>query len=682
MGQIEELLPPPGFVSLEAALTKPDQTLNVMGVVVDFMPPTSTRGTDFQSSFRLFDRSLRGCNVDLKVKFFKPSLKDLPCVEKCGDVVALYNIKVKNYHREELILSNRTSEWAVFPANAIPKELPPGNPGLRPISNQGLGTPSLAEQLYAISLCNTQDRTECPVLQKDDAPRTLVQLSAPAPRRKFALLQDVEVDSYYNLVGQVIKVWPARDNRCELYVTDYTSNDLFFKYEWGRKGTEMGSDAGESFGAGDLSGRSDDWPGPFGRMTLQVTLWDIHAYHAQVHVKEQSFVYLKNVKIKFGQDGAALRYEGIIYKDRDYPDRIGVSVIKDLDSSVQIQEVLERKEAYWNKARKQRDEYLKDVGRLKRQQRDGESVEDGKKKTRKRRKARREDNDRAPDTPQPVKQHSNKHGSLILPQTNSEEDLANSMAVLCSHEKVPTLPVSDILHSTFHETKSPNGTVYNLPFQNIRCRVSVRVVDFFPPRLEDFAVMLPMKEGTLNDDKGRQSGPRWRHMQDAEKALPEAPRWEWRFYLLLEDRGKKDKIKALVAGKDADQLLGMRCENLRENDNLLLRLKEKLFLLWGDLEEQKSAVSRGILSEKDPNARPHLIGDKGQKSSRPRGDAPAALVTSHSSMSFEACMMEYGIQRRNPTGLRTGQPEDSQDNSNGAWSGWDRKFRMFGTRIL
>lgn len=87
--------------------------------------------------------------------------------------------------------------------------------------------------------------------------------------------------------------------------------------------------------------------------------------------------------------------------------------------------------------------------------------------------------------------------------------------------------LEDILTNESHEYKTPEGVEYRLPFQNICYRSDIRVVDFFPPNLEDFAVPEEPDNGRLamsnSEELDTSSGPK------------SFTRWEWRFCLLVEN---------------------------------------------------------------------------------------------------------------------------------------------------
>lgn len=132
-------------------------------------------------------------------------------------------------------------------------------------------------------------------------------------------------------------------------------------------------------------------------------------------------------------------------------------------------------------------------------------------------------------------------------------------------------PLSTILATDSHETTTPSGTTYQLPFQNVRTRASVRVVDYFPKNLADFAVACKVSEyDVLSDndsaDSDVETDENWRQWDEGHGWGGVEVRWEWRFYLLLEDAkcssadGKNTRLRALVADQDAVMLLKMDAE--------------------------------------------------------------------------------------------------------------------------
>ena len=109
------------------------------------------------------------------------------------------------------------------------------------------------------------------------------------PRQKFSLIKDVEIATYYDLIGQVVKIYPS-NGKTDLYITDYSPNQLLYFYEWGQGEEGFEARDGDEFGYVSRSSKNaKKWPGPFGKLTLAVTLWSPHSAYAQGQVKEGDF---------------------------------------------------------------------------------------------------------------------------------------------------------------------------------------------------------------------------------------------------------------------------------------------------------------------------------------------------------------------------------------------------------
>ena len=110
-----------------------------------------------------------------------------------------------------------------------------------------------------------------------------------------------------------------------------------------------------------------------------------------------------------------------------------------------------------------------------------------------------------------------------------------------------------------------------MPFQNINSRATVRVIDFFPPNLVDFAVPLPKASeyDILSEDEGSGSGseqPGNDGRDERSETDDDARRWEWRFELVLEDalrarhQEKRATVEVYIVGQDAEGLLNLEAE--------------------------------------------------------------------------------------------------------------------------
>lgn len=91
----------------------------------------------------------------------------------------------------------------------------------------------------------------------------------------------------------------------------------------------------------------------------------------------------------------------------------------------------------------------------------------------------------------------------------------------------------------------------------------MRVIDFFPPNLEDFTVAVPSESilDGVDDNHYQANGTRKSHNHTV---------WEWRFCLLVEGgeftppttkpQPQKERMKLFVTGAEAEHLLRMDAE--------------------------------------------------------------------------------------------------------------------------
>ncbi|KAI9794957.1 MAG: hypothetical protein M1833_007331 [Piccolia ochrophora] len=711
--------PPAGFVSLKDAKNRLEEDINIMGVVTDFMVPSQSRGTDIQATFTLVDGTTEGGFYDpgLKVKYFRPNVAELPSIRGTGDVVILRTIKVgdscgevlskqhtldpgsncgetdsaqmKPWGGATIALSGRLTECTVIHASSIPEKLTDNKTQLQHISSAKFrAVPSQNEQLYAIALCNAQDRSAfsepLPDVTRSEQDSTSATNAVPAIEvlpvqdKKFSLIKDVTDLRFYDLLVQIIKIFPASGVRLEMYVTDYSPNDALFNYEMNYgKDNESGPvfRDGDTFGYATTKrkGSSKAWAGPYGKMTLQVTLWPPHCHFAQDNVKEGDMVLLRNVRVVYSKDGSS-RLEANLHEDMRWHSRIDISVITEHEDD-RVKRLLERKRAYWKKARREIKAFEKVAKSLPKRQ----SQDEVESRTLDKREGKKhKPEERRSKKSEPLKAQAQARTSYDLNKYVQSSNIAYR----------PT-PLSDVIAGGARDMKTENGIDYRLPFQNQCCRVAVRVVDFFPHDIADFAVSRRCGEyDALSASESDASSSDSTSADSGSSCCSEdetSRKWEWRFYLLVEDghsrdSGSKDegkaRLKVLVADRDAEFLLQMKAVNLRKDPTTLAQLREQLFVLWGDLEERKSSHPTKVLQQRDPN--------QGSRQRSPtksivdqdsdlEGDSGGNIASS--GRPFECCLKEYGV--------RSHEMEDLESViESGLQMGWKRMFRMFGTTIM
>lgn len=617
---------PPGFEDLYTASNRTDGEVNIMGRVTHHLVPSPSRGRDLMSTFAIADATHGGdYGEGLKVRFFQPSESEHPQVRGTGDVVLLRRLKITVFKGVVMGLSCFATSWVVFSAAEIPEKAPPNRLMIKSMKLARTAEPTHSEMMYAIELCNLRDRkmdTSSGVPVSSNG--TLSTLTAPSAtssevptssaksggrlsyggRDKFSLVKDLRLNSFYDVVGQVVKTY-SNYGRLEMYVTDYTSNNMLYRYEWDRDDKENHDDYNGYYSS---ISRSKKWPGPYGQMTLMVALWPPHSEFAQRNINQWDFVLLQNVHVKQDRD---CKMEGALHEDRFYPTKIQISVLKD-NGDERVKDVLRRKREYTEKFKTQSEAFVKQA-RWQKEHEDqakkplSRQAARSKRKREKQAAAAVQESEQAPSKKQkkknkkPLEEASPPSSPLPLDNAPHLKHVLKSTRtdlnknVHSSHHTIPTTRLSTILsRDPTHQSTTPSGITHTLPFQNLKTRATVRVVDFFPPNIADFAIrsrkasefdVLSDYEGSDSDSdsdsdaEGRdprppdsdyeeaasrkERGSKGEDKEGKERAEEEEQKWEWRFALVLEDadsptlakREERARMTVYVAEQDGDFLL-------------------------------------------------------------------------------------------------------------------------------
>ncbi len=107
-----------------------------------------------------------------------------------------------------------------------------------------------------------------------------------------------------------------------------------------------------------------------------------------------------------------------------------------------------------------------------------------------------------------------------------------------------------------------DGSYFPSTFTNRKYRANVRVVDYAPSRIEDFAVWRRETEfDMLSDYSGGEETDNEEDMRSFKNGKGFArKKWEWRFWLQLEDanpKGPKERLWVIVDNYAAQGLLGL-----------------------------------------------------------------------------------------------------------------------------
>lgn len=363
---------PKGFVDVSTALTRRSGEVNVMGRVTDFQVPKPSRGTDWMSTFTLTDAMAAGSYDEcIRVKYFKPLEREHPQIRSHGDIVLVRNLPIKEFNGAVGGLSTKTTSWTVFPVGSVPEKAPPNRLTIKNLRLPTTEEPKYSEMLYVIELCNSRDKSldkssGIPISSMDSSTLSASAIEKPTQgsvsstktggractsgRDKFSLIKDLEIDKFYDIVGQVVKLY-ANNNRLEMYVTDYTTSNSLYKYEWDKEENNTFSSS---------MSKSKKWPGPYGKMTLMTTLWPPHSDFADGLIKPGHFVFMQNVHIKSDRDN---RMEGAMHEDRYYRNKVLIRGLNDDDE--RVKNVLRRKREYTEKFKAQSETFVRDVRSLK-----------------------------------------------------------------------------------------------------------------------------------------------------------------------------------------------------------------------------------------------------------------------------------------------------------------------------
>lgn len=116
--------------------------------------------------------------------------------------------------------------------------------------------------------------------------------------------------------------------------------------------------------------------------------------------------------------------------------------------------------------------------------------------------------------------------------------------------------------------------------------------------------------------------------------------------------------------------------SLKKNPSAQETLREKLFLLWGDLEERKTAQLQAKTTTNHNRHYQPINGDTtGPDASKE--DAPK-------SKPFQCCLQEYGVRARK---AKSGGEDEEEGRAEREREGerrtvWERRWRMLGTTII
>ncbi|KAI0023563.1 hypothetical protein F4780DRAFT_786292 [Xylariomycetidae sp. FL0641] len=679
---------PSGYTSIRDILSQSvsvGRTVSVIGLLKDHRLPIPTNGSgetilligvpvialslirfaDWKCVLRLYDKSTEDDDAGIDINIFRPQ-KEMPN-PSAGDVVVLGPAKVQIRFGEVSLLSNKQTVIHVYSSNKIPKPPNSAKVALHPPLRATNRPPTDKEHEYVSWLYNSIDKEVIP-------DRAVFQEQAEASRHvrdKFSKLQDVREGKFCDIIVHVVREPFDQGDITTLWVSDFTENEYFYKFTWDGTSTSDGRE-GDPYGYVTTTiGAAKGWSGPYGKRSMQITCYEPHSSVINTVVTAGKWVRLRNLQVKYGRNGSNL--EGFLREDRAHPERIQVEVLETDDRESidpRHKEAIKRKYDYEKQFNKQKKNFAANGGANKRK---ADDANEPKSNSKARRQAKRE----------AARKKAEEQ------ERRAEERLGLNELIKCESQDIPVTPVSAITEAIpWTTTVDGREATLTLPFACAKYRANVRVVDFRPRRLVDFAVWRKNTEYDVLSDCSSDSGSS-SDDDDGDGTLDRyaGPRtWEWRFALQLEDADPKlarnggattpPRFWVLVDNTEGQQLTGLDAGDLRADPSTLSALREVLFRLWGNLEElqtqeqaRQRAAQRGLQPPASSPPPPPTGG----------GSAPAPAPTANlvSNKPFACCVRQYGVR------VRERDPDRADAGAAGEGRGWrwQRVFGIFGTKI-
>ncbi|KAM3512831.1 hypothetical protein MY11210_003536 [Beauveria gryllotalpidicola] len=642
----------------------PTQSLvNAIGVVVDFRAPIQTRREDFKAQIRFYDESTQDDDLKSLTLNLFGNPKDMP-VPSCGDVVIILGAKVQSYQSEYSLMTNWRTDIYVFAASSIPKPPQDAQDALQPLVKKASKVLTKTDFAHVSAFYHRLDKKRVPTAAEY---HSNMEMSVNT-NKKFSLLKDVASDRFVNVIAEVVKKPYDSGDRFSLWISDYTEHPNFFNFAIPCLEPHAPSNP-YNYGVGSNT-PDGDWSGPYGKHSMQITCWQPHADAIRANdISVGSWVSIRNLQIKFGRNNSNL--EGFLRGDKLYPNRIYIAVLdphEDGDSmDSRLKETIRRRRNY-ELVKKKQLKSLNDAAKAGQKRR--AALQDDSEPRKKNSRARRAEKRQAAGNAAVLKPNS-ENDQLPTPEPVVPKIKFNP-TIKCENEKQPLSTVPELLEQIYFETLIGNDAAkLPLPFINANYRASVRVKDYLPHRLEDFAY--PKLKGdiydALSDSQPESSDDDEAYNIDSFVSSEKIAGWEWRFYLLLEDvrdseTEPRDKVWVTVDNHAAQCLLNMNACDLRNSKRTLSTLREKLFHLWGDLEERKTQTLLRIeKAEKQARA---------NKPPADSDDEEASVAVVPTNLPFTCCIKQYGVKLREADEAKADAGEGKR---------WQRMYGLFGTQI-
>jgi protection of telomeres protein 1 len=255
-----------------------------------------------------------------------------------GDVLVICSAKVRVYRDKTLLITNLSTSFHTYSASAIPR--PPQSAKNALKSSYGVKQPGDKEHEYVSMLYHYTNKDSVP----DDTTFQKQADQSNRSRDKFCRLENVTDGKFCDVIVNVVKAPFDEAEKTTIWVSDYTENDGFYKFSWDGK-QQLGNQHRNPFGyLGDSVPVAAQWAGPFGQRSMQVTCYEPHAAQISSEVQLGQWIRIRNLRIKFGNNGHNL--EGVLHEDRDF-NRRQFDILKcEQDCDPRLKEAIRRKKVY------------------------------------------------------------------------------------------------------------------------------------------------------------------------------------------------------------------------------------------------------------------------------------------------------------------------------------------------
>lgn len=309
---------------------------------------------DHKCTITIYDKSIEYEPVGLTVSIFgRPDAMPKPAA---GDVLVINSAKVQSYRETISLITNRTTSFHIYSASDIPQPPQSAKDALQPPLH---GSRQLGEKEHEYVSClyhftNKDSIPDVATFQKQ------VDQSARM-KDKFCKLESIVDGKFCDVIVNVVKAPFDEMEKTTLWVSDYTENDSFHKFSWdGAK--QLGGHDGDPYGHLNTDIHpATKWTGPFGKRSIQVTCFEPHASHVNSEVQLDQWVRIRNLRIKYGNNGINL--EGVLHQDRDFSRR-QIDVLKwdgKEDCDPRLKEAIRRKKEYEKLKKKQLESFAVNV---------------------------------------------------------------------------------------------------------------------------------------------------------------------------------------------------------------------------------------------------------------------------------------------------------------------------------